>query len=282
MDLEKRNKLEELLRGNLSVSTAQDFLSQICEDDIAEAINDEKTSTLIGKYKLKNNYISDCPQGNPSPEKAALWNSIKKDIERPSTNFKIKLKALKREWFGRGYSPISFASLYRKELITAALLIVIICPFVWNTHFKTGHRDLGIKGGTHALPVIQYALIQSDGTLLRADRKLTEKDTIAFRISSETGGFFSVYIVYADKTDKIISNQKLSKGDQDLNNVYEFSGNRGKNTIVMLYSKCPVTMPEHEKQELIIGLTKNNVSTIVVDECTINIIYDKIRINKGF
>jgi len=118
--------------------------------------------------------------------------------------------------------------------------------------------------------------------MVRPDRPLTEKDTLAFRVIIHTEGYCSLYAVYREQVDRIVVDAFLTQGIHDLPAGHSLSGNKGLNTLVMLFADAPIRINEEEKQKLILESARNKVPSLTIEKSAISMSYQEIEIKQAF
>jgi hypothetical protein len=164
--------------------------------------------------------------------------------------------------------------------LAAALLVLVLVPLLIH-YDKPGFQPYqGEKGVEVSVPaVLQFSLLETTGKLQRPDRLITERDTLAFRIKANQEGFCSIYMGYQDHLDRIMSDRLLARGTHDLDVAYTLSGNRGINTLILLFAEAPIAIEEPQKQRLLLEATRNGLTSMTVGENTIYIGSQKIEVH---
>ncbi len=278
MDVQLLKKVEAILSGRASVKEAQKHLAKIGEDDLKDANLKEKLTPLLETYKERNNYKSE-PVPLPSEEEMDdIWQNIIASPDKPAPAYSPEYESLQFKL--SNILSVFFSIIFKKYslAVPVILTIMIIIPLVYKIQNQPVEY-VGIKGEETKLQAsLKFAIADSAGNLQRPDRPLTEGDTLAFRIETNTNGFYSIYIIHNDHIDKVISDIFFNKGANDLNVGYSLSGNHGTNTLVMLFTDNPVPIAELEKQKLILESARNNVSSMTIDKNLITMNYQKIEV----
>ncbi len=276
MDVKLKNRIEDILEGRATVQQAQEYLTQISEDDIKKLIPEDKLSQMLAGYRERNNFQPEEHTLHVSEmEKAEIWQRVK-----TATPFYLRLfNWLKQVWADT--IPSFQGPMLSKYSMAAAMvaIILVISPVIFQMGKHHGINYTGTKGDdVQPQAVLQFAIVRPDGELLRPDRTITEKDTLAFRISAIREGFCSLYVIYNDHIDKVVADRLLSSGVHDLDVGYNLTGNKGQNILVMLFADAPISVAEKGKQRLILESARNNVSSITIGENVISITYQQIEI----
>ena len=266
------DNIKSILRGNLSVEETQKLLTDIDEEAFKKALSQDDVKALFERYLENNQDGLETFQAEPIAEMERLWSRIEEDVDRVAAEpfTQTFYRSIKR-----------FFSQKRYQAAMAAIVLVI-CLFPLTTRFvhlpTTEHQ--GIKGVEEkSVASFQYAILGSDNKLLRPDRVLTEKDTIAFRVDVKSTGFCSLYALYPNTVDKIIADKLLRNGVHDLSIAYSLSGNKGPNTLIMLFSKAPIAIDEKDKQRLIVESAVNKVTSMTIGSNDIYLEYENFLVN---
>lgn len=274
MDTLLKNKIEDILNGKVSVEQAQRYLSQITEEDIKRLIPQEKLLQLLDEYKRRNNFTSKSLPHISEREKEEIWQNI----ICSSDSFFKKIFSWVKEKFTCFFSLFVDVPSIKYGLATT-IIILVLFPVIFFLSQHQGSYYRGTKGDIVSPQAsFEFAIVDAHGKLMRPDQIITEKDTLAFRVTTEAKGFCSIYVIHENQVDMVIADKFLSKGVHDLNVGYNLSGNRGPNNLVMLFADAPLSIEEKEKQKLILELVYNNVSSMIIKKNVISIIYQEIKI----
>lgn len=278
MEIDLAKCVKEILEGKASVETAQACLSRLTRSDLKRLIPEAELQHLMEAYKERNNYRS-APLIRVSEQEAdAMWHQFTKSVSPKKGLGAIILQRLKIAW--TTLFDIFTRSTVGKLGLAAALLVLVLVPLLIQFDkpgFQPYHGEKGVEVSVPA--VLQFSLLETTGKLQRPDRLITEKDTLAFRIKANQEGFCSLYIGHHDGLDRIISDRLLTKGIHDLDVAYTLSGNRGINTLILLFAEAPIAIEEPQKQRLLMEATRNGLTSMTVGENTIYIGSQKIEVH---
>jgi len=76
-----------------------------------------------------------------------------------------------------------------------------------------------------------------------------------------------------------VTDQRLAQGTHDLNLAYTLSGNRGINTLIMLFAEAPIDMTALHKRRLLIEAARNAVSSMTIEGTAIYISSQQIEVH---
>ncbi len=278
MDVKYNKDIEDILLGKVSAKEAQEYLSRITSEDL-KLISEEKFIQMLEMYKERNNHTLEPVSFVSKADKAEIWQNIITEDKTPAPSYNQLFGWLKEKlsdlstWF-----PHSFLNKY--GLAAAAMLILIIAPVIFQLSRQQGQDYFGLKGeDVQSQMSLQFAIAGPEGNLIRPDRPLTQKDTIAFRVKIKKGGFCSIYIINRNRIDKVATDRYLTGGSHDFSVGYTLKGNPGKNTLVLLLAEAPISIGEKEKQSLILESVRNMVSSFTIQNNTIYLKYRYIEVD---
>ena len=278
MDEELSKCVRQILKGTASVESAQACLARLSGNDLKRLLSETELSRLMDAYKQRNHYESTPLLKVSQADTAAGWQRIKADT-MPQKNPWHQVSHWVHHIWRHLYDLFTGSPIGKLGLVTALLVLVLI-PVLHQYNAPPYSVPQGEKGSyTEAPASIQFSLVNPDGKLLRPDRIITEADTIAFRVETLRAGFVSIYIAHNSQLDAIVSTQLLSKGTHDLSVGYTLSGNKGINTIILLFSDSPVTMEDPRKQRLLIEAVRNGVTSMTIDENTLYIVSQQMEVH---
>lgn len=272
--------VKDILAGTASVETAQACLAKLDSNDLKAVFPEDELEVLMDRYKARNHYEAAPLIRLSRAQRHAGWQEILAAVQ-------VSRKGPVRQ-FGRrmGAQWIRLSELFTAAPsvrwgLSLALLLLILSP-VWHHYQKsTAPSYLGEKGTILASPAaIQFSLVNPAGKLVRPDRTITEADTLAFRVQASRPGFCSIYMVYQDRIDPILADRPLAKGIHDLDVAYALEGNRGTNTLVMLFSTAPVEIKGRHEKRLLIEAARNRVTSMTIENTQIYFATHPIAVNR--
>jgi hypothetical protein len=278
MEIDLAKCVREILKGKASAQAAQACLSRLTSSDLKRLIPENELRPLLEAYKERNNYGSSPLIKISEQEAKAMWQQFATSVSR-----KKGFGDTIWRWIGNLWTDLYVLftrTAVGKLGLAAALLVLVLAPILMQSD-KPGFQSYrGEKGLEASVPaVLQFSLLESTGKLLRPDRLITEKDTLAFRIKANKEGFCSIYIGYNDRIDRIMSDRLLTMGIHDLDVAYTLSGNRGVNRLIMLFAEAPIAIEEAQKQRLLLEATRNGLTSMTIGDNTINISSQRIEVH---
>jgi hypothetical protein len=269
--------VSQILAGEASVASAQDCLANLTRNELQRLLPQEGFQARFEAYKKRHHYQTHPLLEVPDQEAAAGWERIMSTTaatDPPVYRFRRWLNTVSKDLYDR----IGGAPLGRWGLV-AALLFMVLLPVMHS--FQGPRQGLDEKGALAEAPAsLQYALVGPGGKLLRPDRIITESDTLAFRIEAIRPGFVSIHIAHAQRLDPIIGNQLITEGTHDLNVGYALSGNRGPNTLIMLFADAPVELQDIGKHDFLIEAVQNGVTSMTIEGNAIHISSQQIEVQQ--
>ncbi len=274
MDTKLKNEIEDIFTGKATVEQAQKSLSHITENDLKKLFPQVKLTQLLNEYKRRNNFTPPPLPHISQKERELIWQKI---ISEPAPFYNRIFECLKEKLTGFFASFLDVP--FIKYGLAATIVILVALPTIFLFSRYQSYNYIGPKGKNGRLQAsLEFAIVGPKGKLSRPDQTITEENPLAFRVSAQAKGFCSLFVIYEDQVDKGIADKFLSKGIHDLKVGYTLTGNRGLNTLVMLFADAPISIEKKEKQKLIFGLVHNNVSSITIRKNVISITYQKIEI----
>jgi hypothetical protein len=277
MDNEMRKCVKQILEGTASVASAQACLARLSSDDLKRRLSEPELSRLMDTYKERNHYRSAPLLSVSEADTAAGWQRI-----MAATSSRKSLLPQFGRWLytvWRDLYDLITGSPIGKLGLVAALLVLVLIPVLHQSRTPHHRAYQGEKGPYAEAPAsFQFSLVNPEGKLLRPDRIITEADTLAFRVETVRRGFVSIYIAQDHHLDDIVSNQRLSRGIHDLSVGYTLGGNRGINTLILVFADGPVTMNDPRKQRLLIEAVRNGVTSMTVEGNAIYIVSQQIEV----
>jgi hypothetical protein len=156
---------------------------------------------------------------------------------------------------------------------TMALMLILIIVPMQLVRMPLGQPPTSdVKGPAVEEPGnLQLAIVGTNGVLERPERPLRETDTLAFRISVDQSGYYSLYMVHAAGTDVIIIDRLLPSGTHDLREAYALGGNRGSNRLVLVYSDQAAPPGREPQLALIHQAAMSEVSALTISDRTLTL-----------
>lgn len=278
MDEELNKCLKQILEGTASEESAQACLAKLSSNDLKRLLSQPELSQLMDAYKERNQYQSTPLLTVSESDTAAGWQSVMAATSSQKSVWLQFGQWLSTIWRDL-YDLITTSNLGKLGLVTALLVLVLI-P-VLHQYNTPSYRDYqGEKGSFAEAPaLLQYSLVNPAGKLLRPDRVITEADTLAFRVETVRQGFVSIYLAQENRLDAIAGERLLSKGTHDLSVGYTLSGNKGINTLILLFAENPIAMNDPHRQRLLIEAVRNGVSSMTIEENAIYIASQQIEVH---
>jgi hypothetical protein len=270
--------VKQILAGTASVETAQACLAKLNPDDIKTLFPEGELEALMDRYKARNRYEAAPLIKLTHAQRSAGWQQILAAVQPRRNPVRQSRGWLRAHWIGLSERFTAAPSI--RWGLSMALVLLILSPVWYHYEMSNDPSYLGEKGPYAEAPAsFQYSLVNPDGKLLRPDRIITEADTLAFRVETVRWGFASIYIVQNHHFDVIFSGQQLSRGIHDLSVGYTLSGNKGINTLILLFSDDPVTMNVPQKQRLLIEAVHNGVTSMTIEGNAIYIVSQRIEVH---
>jgi hypothetical protein len=278
MEKHLKECIAQILAGEASAGAAQACLAHLTPGEFKRLLLEEGFQARFEAYKEDQQYPSTPLLSVSHGEAAAGWERIINSVSASAPG----LHRL-REWLvalGRDiYDLVSGAPLGRLGLVVV-LLIAVLLPVMHTLQGPRRGVYLDQKGALAEAPAsLQYALVGPSGKLLRPDRIITEADTLAFRIDTIRPGFVSIHIAHAKRLDPIITNQRLAKGTHDLDVGYTLSGNRGSNTLILLFAEAPIVFTNTGQHRFLIEAVQNGVTSMTMEGNEIYIASQQIEVH---
>jgi hypothetical protein len=278
MDEELSKCVRKILEGTASVESAQACLARHSNKDLKRQLSEPDVNPLMETYKARNQLQTTPLVEVSAPEAAAGWQRVMAATSPPKRPWPQFGQQLYSAW--NEFCDLVTGSTVGKLGLVAALLVLVLIPVVHQYNAPQQPGYLGDKGPLAEAPAtFQFSLVNPDGKLLRADRAITETDTLAFRVDAARKGFASIFIAQNQQLDAIISSQPLSKGVHDLSVGYTLSGNKGANTLILLFSDDPVVMRDPQRQRLLIQAVHNEVTSMTIEGNAIYIVSQQIEVH---
>jgi hypothetical protein len=264
MEKHLKECITQILAGEVSAGAAQACLAHLTPGEFQRLLLEEGFQARFEAYKEDQQYRSTPLLSVSHREAATGWERITNTVPASAP----RLHRL-REWpYALGqdlYDLVSGAPLGRLGLVVV-LLIAVLLPVMHTLQGPRRGVYLDEKGALAEAPAsLQYALVGPSGKLLRPDRIITEADTLAFRIDTIRPGFVSIHIAHAKRLDPIITNHRLAKGTHDLDVGYTLSGNRGSNTLILLFAEAPIVFANTGQHRFLIEAIQNGVTSMTME-----------------
>jgi hypothetical protein len=256
--------VRQLLDGEASVESAQACLAGLTRDDLQRLIVERALEARLEAYRDRNHYSTTPLLQVSAQQTAAGWQQVlgsAPDKKHPIHRHGNRLKAIWEDLYDTmTRSPMG------KLGLALALLILVFIPVLYQFEKPSSEFSTYEKGALGVPPAsLQFSLVDPSGKLLRPDRIITEADTLAFRIELLMPGFVSIYIANGGRLDPIVSDQPLSKGTHDLSVGYTLTGNRGSNTLILLFAEAPMAIKVQRQQRLLIEAARNAVTSMTLE-----------------
>ncbi len=273
----KKKKIEAILNGTTSPVVTHRYLEELTEEDIEQYLPEEELKKVMAEYRRTNHFICEAVVGVSEAEKDELWHRIKavglekKDKEKRSGTLKNAF-----------LNFFSADTLVVRRFVPVMILLIIVMVIPADFYrLESPEKQLysGIKGEKELYGSVQYALLRGNETLERPERKLTEADTLAFRINVNQNGYFSLFFVHNNMIDTIFLDQLFEKGVHDLETIYQLKGNYGKNSMVLLSGKIPIGTVVNTN-ELILNAERNGVPFITVNDNMFSLVVESMSVGK--
>lgn len=271
--------LEDILNGKVSVEEAQKYLSQINDEDLKRLIPEDKLKVMLEKYKAINDYDPESMPRVSDEEKAGIWEKVVSSDQKPESAHTKFYQWLMETW-ANICDALQDTSFRKYGMAAAAIsIILVLSPVIYHLSRQSQPNYIGFKGedARRNLPSLQFAIADPKGKLERPDRPLTENDMLAFRTDASGTGYCSLYVIYNEHIDIVVLNKLLSEGTNDLDVGYSLTGNKGRNTLAMLFSDAPIDGKENRR--LIFEAVRNNVSSMTILGNVIYMIYETVEIH---
>jgi hypothetical protein len=279
MDEDLTKCVKQILAGTASVESAQACLARLSGNDLKRMLSEPELGRLLDAYKEHNHYQSTPLIAVSEADADAGWQSVMAATTSP---LKSLIPQLSR-WFHtvwRDFYDLITTSTFGKLSLVAALLVLVLIPVLHQYDRPIQRAYQGEKGPFSEAPAsLKYSLVNPVGKLLRPDRIITEADTLAFRVETVRQGYVSIYIAQENQLDAIASEQQLSIGTHDLNVGYALDGNKGNNTLILLFAEHPITMNDPHRQQLLIEAARNGVTSMTIEENVIYIASQQIEVH---
>lgn len=278
MDTKIKRDIEQILQGSVSPEEAQRLLARISDDDLERHIPKEELESLLTAYRQRNHFHHEPVPACSESEKDELWQRIKAQSAKAEEKNKW-IETIKSQF--QQFLMVKKESRQRLAFAFVSILILVSVPSViyqYNSQEKSIYT--GMKGTRETFGSIHYALIDSTNTLSRPDRPLTENDTLAFRLTVQQKGYFSLYIMCQNSTDALFVDTYFDEGVHDLKIVYHLTGNSGENSLALLSGSVPVDHSETDILPLIRDAEKNNMPSLDIDNTPFNLSYQKFMVRK--
>jgi hypothetical protein len=262
MEMIEKAKIKALLAGDLSEAEAQRLLEELDSGDLERIFGEDELTARMTAYRERHTLASKGAPQMSSAEVDRMWTQISNAASRQSPLISRVRQGLNDglEWLRE---TLTLAPLSTYAATMTLMLILLIVPLQLVRSPQHPQSDAGVKGlATEAPATIQFAIVGTNGILERPERPLRETDTLAFRISVEKSGYYSLYMVHAAGIDPIIVDRLLSPGPHDLQEAYTLGGNQGDNHLVLVYSDQSAPSGQETRLALIRQAVLNTVSAL--------------------
>ena len=275
MDFNLEQILEQILKGEISSHDAQKYLAEISEDDLS-LISEERLQKLIMTGRDHNQYTPKPLPSNAERKKAQIWNNITAPEKKQDSLFKKALNGA-----SQFLSSFSQRPLARYGVVIAGIMIIIMIPFFTHQVQDQEFQYYGFKGDglSDKTADLEYAITDDNGLLARVSRSLTEKDSLAFRMTVEREGYYTIACLYGDNMDLIILDEFFAPGVHDLEMAYALSGNKGKNRLVQIFSMTPIHPEPDNMKDQLLALLNKDISLTAINDVQVSIKYRELNIN---
>ncbi|GAB6097941.1 hypothetical protein JCM14469_41950 [Desulfatiferula olefinivorans] len=266
-------KIDELLEGKTSVEESQAILSKLSDADVEQRLKNSDSRQSFETYKQRHPLpdLSLYPVSDRHID--ASWRSVVEKAQKPQPYHRVfasKIKEIRQSVFtSKGRLP-------RYGWVVAALIVFILTPAVYLknvVHTPDFHGAMRGPTVSHRA-TFEYSILGPDQKLHRPDRGLHDGDTLFFRVDALADGYCSLYMLHDGRADIIVSDQFLKEGHHDLTTGYELSGNRGDNTIALVFSVLPMAMDT----DYIVASINNKVKSMTVNDTSVSIFQRELRV----
>ena len=259
-----KTKTEYLLDGKLSVTEAQSHLSELSREDLAQLYSPEQLNDKMAAYRNRNRFQSGAEPRLEVQEIDRMWSQIR--LSTPPRQSRSRLSDFMDKALTWLKDSLVNAPLRTYGATLAAMLVLsATIPLMFQNWGN--EPSLGMKGHKVETPVhLQYAIVGSNGVLQRPERQLFEIDTLAFRLTVEREGYYSLYLIHQNNVDPVIANKHLPEGTHDLQEAYALKGNAGVNRIVIVSSDHPLGEAVQLSPEFILQAALNQVRRVTINE----------------